>query len=190
MSAKRFYLILLLLLAASFAGVAGAYIWGSNKSEQKSMEVSDLKADKDVSEEAILKLKKAQSDAENIEEVQAILDRLLPKEKEQDKLIADIIYTSTAEAGIPFSQVVSFSFTGGTEPNTLSGTNPVKGHAGVYEYPFSININDISYETLLKLLEEIETNGRIIQVDNVGIAPDVATSNVNVQLSMKAYLKP
>ncbi len=190
MTAKKFFLVLLLLLVLSFVGVAGAYTWGSGKSEEKAMTVSDLKAERDVSEEAILKLKKAQSDAENVDEVVAVLDRLLPKEKEQDKLIADIIYTATAEAGIPFSQVASFSFNGGDEPGALSGTTQVKGITGVYEYPFNVNINNISYETLLQLLREIETNGRIIQVDNVGISPEAATSNVNVQLSMKAYLKP
>lgn len=190
MTARKFFFTLLLILVVSFAGVAGVYVWGSNKSEEKALEVSNLKADKDISEEAILKLKKAQSDIDNIDEVVAILDRLLPKEKEQDKLIADIIYTATAEAGIPFSQVVSFAFNGGTEPNNLSGTAASKSNPGVYEYPFNVNINNISYETLLQLLREIETNGRIIQVDNVGISPDGATTNVNVQLSMKAYLKP
>lgn len=190
MNARKFFYVLIGLMAFSFIGVAGAYTWGHGQLEEKSVAVSDSMADRDVTQEAIIKLQKAKADAQDIDNVVEILDRLLPKEKEQDKLIADIIYTATAEAGIPFSKVASFSFEGGSEPDALSGTNASKDNPGVYEYPFSLTVNSISYETLLKLLREIESNGRLIQVDNIGISPETDSSNVNVNLSMKAYLQP
>lgn len=190
MSAKKFFFVLLGLLVLSFVAVAGSYVWGNNKLEKEAAAVSDLKADLDVTQEAIIKLQKAKSDAENVDSVIIVLDRLLPTQKEQDKLIADIIFTATAEAGIPFDKVTSFSFDSDSEPDDLSGTTLSRENPGVYEYPFNISISDISYETLLNLLREIETNGRIIQVDNVGISPSSIGSNVSVQLSMKAYLKP
>jgi Tfp pilus assembly protein PilO len=190
MTAKKFYIALIGLIALSFIAVAGSYSWGSGQLESEALAVSDLKADYDVTQEAILKLQKAQTDTEEVDSVVEILDRLLPEQKEQDKLIADIIYTATAEAGIPFSKVDTFSFQGGTEPNSLSGTTPSKEGAGVYEYPFSISISSISYDTLLKLLQEIETNGRIIQVSTVSISPETENSDVSVNLTMKAYLKP
>lgn len=189
MTAKKFYFILIGLIVLSFAAVAGVYFLGSGKLEEESKSVAVLKAERDVSQEAIVKLKKAKTDSKDIDEVVGILDRLLPREKQQDKLIADVIYTATAEAGISFNKIISFSFEGGSEPDSLSGTNPSKENPGVFEYPFNLTINDISYETLLNLLKEIETNGRIIQVDNIGISSNDLNSNVNVQLSMKAYVK-
>lgn len=190
MTAKKFYFVLIGLIALSFITVAVSYSWGSSQLESEALAVSDLKADYDVTQEAILKLQKAQTDSDEVDSVVEILDRLLPEQKEQDKLIADIIYTATAEAGIPFDKVATFSFQGGTEPNSLSGTIPSKEGAGVYEYPFSISISSISYDTFLKLLQEIETNGRIIQVSTVSISPEQDSTDVSVNLTMKAYLKP
>jgi Tfp pilus assembly protein PilO len=190
MKAKQFFFVLLGLLALSIVGIVGAYRWGSIQLEAKANTISDLQADNDISAEKIIKLQKAQQDSNNIEEVSALLDRLLPKQKEQEKLVADIIYTATAEAGIPASKVTSFTFIGSGEPDTLSGTTVSATNPGVYEYPFSLQITGISYDTLLKLLKEIETNGRIVQVDNIQISPGDSSSDLSVNLSAKAYVKP
>ncbi len=188
---KQFFYVSIVLLLISAGAVGAAFVTGQNQLKAKSEVVSNLLAERDVSREKILLLQKAQVDAENIESVQILLDRLLPAKKEQEKLIADVIYTATGEAGIPFSQVSSFSFTGGNEPSDLSGTKPSIGNAGVFEYPFSLQINSISYATLLKLLSEIETNGRIVQVENIQISPESENpDNVSVNLSTKAFLKP
>ncbi len=141
--------------------------------------------------EKILQLQNAQQDVENLDDVTALLDRLLPQKKEQEKLIADVIFTATSEAGIPFSQVSSFSFSGSGEPSDLSGTVKSVDNPGVYEYPFTLQISDITYETLLGLLKEIETNDRIVQVANIQISPlGNGTSAVSVTIAAKAYIRP
>jgi Tfp pilus assembly protein PilO len=191
MQAKKFFFIMTALLLLSLVGIVGAFIWGKSQLETKASEMSMLLAERDATHERILRLQKAQGDTDNLEEITLLLDQLLPSEKQQDTLIADVIYTATAEAGIPFSQVSAFSFTGGNEPSDLSGTTLSEDQPGIYEYPFTLQINNISYATLLNLLVEIETNGRIVQVDNIQIAPDGDNpNNVSVNLSTKAYLKP
>jgi len=191
MRPKQFFFISLGLLLVSLLSVVGAFLWGSDQLEVKSSEVSTLIAERDVSREKILSLQKAQQDVENLDDVTLLLNRLLPEKKEQEKLIADIIFTATGEAGIPFSQVSAFSFSGGSEPSDLSGTVASKGNPGVYEYPFTLQINEITYETLLQLLREIETNGRIVQVENIQISPtSVNSSTVSVTISAKAYIRP
>lgn len=178
-------------LVLSVAGIVAAYYWGDKQLQSKSAIISDLIADRDISQEKIIKLQKAKQDTTGIDEVNQLLDTLLPASKEQEKLIADVIYTATAEAGIPFSQVSSFSFTGSNEPDSLSGTVVSKDNPGVYEYPFTLQINEVPYNTLLKLLQEIETNQRIVQVANIQISPDASNPSVlSVSLSTKAYLKP
>jgi len=191
MKPKQFFFILLTLLLVSLVSVIGAFLWGSDQLEVKSSEVSALIAERDVGREKILRLQNTRQDVENLDEVTLLLNRLLPEKKEQEKLIADIIYTATSEADIPFSQVSSFSFSGGSEPSDLSGTIASKGNPGVYEYPFTLQINEITYETLLQLLQEIETNGRIVQVENIQISPtSVNSSTVSVTISAKAYIRP
>lgn len=191
MKSKRFFFIMLALLIMSSLSVVGAFIWGSGQLEDKSNEISALIAERDVSREKILKLQKAEQDVDDLDEVVSLLDRLLPQKKEQEKLIADVIYTATGEAGISFSKVTSFSFSGDGEPSDLSGTVASTGNPGVYEYPFTLQITEITYETLLKLLQEIETNGRIVQVENIQISPtEVNSSTVSVTISAKAYIRP
>lgn len=191
LSAKKFFYVMITALILSVAGIVGAYYWGDSQLQSKATTISDLLADRDISQEKIIKLQKAKQDAAGIDNINQLLDTLLPPSKEQEKLIADVIYTATAEAGIPFGQVSSFSFSGSSEPDNLSGTTVSKDNPGVYEYPFTLQINDVSYTTLLKLLQEIETNGRIVQVANIQISPDASDPSVlSVSLNMKAYLKP
>lgn len=189
MTAKKFFRVMIALVVLSFISIAAVFYWGSSQLEKRSATVSDLIADRDILQEQIIRLNKAQSDTGDLESTAEILNRLLPTEKQQESLIADIIYTATSEAGIPFNQVKSFSFSGGSAPDALSGATASKEVPGVYEYPFDMSIDSISYDTLLKLLVEIETNGRIIQVASVQISPQTS-GLLTIGLSMKAYIKP
>lgn len=190
MQAKKFFFILIALLVLSIGGIIGAYKWGSSQLQAKASVISDLHADKDISQEKIIKLQKASQDTEKVDELNKLLDRLLPKKKEQETLIADIIYTATSQAGIPASKVTSFTFSGSTDPDSLSGTTISESVKGVYDYPFSLQIREISYPTLIKLLGEIETNGRLVQIDNIQISPADDPSELTVAISAKAYVKP
>lgn len=192
MISKKSYFILIALLILSIGGIAGAYVWGKGQLQTSAVEVSDLLAERDAQRDNIILLQQAKTQSENIDAINSLLDRLLPYEKNQETLILDIIYTATAESNIPISSITTFSFSGSGEPDTLSGTQPSKEVPGVLEYPFNIELQNISYSSLLKLLQEIETNGRIIQVATVQIAPSKLDPGLltSVGLSMKAYVKP
>jgi Tfp pilus assembly protein PilO len=192
MNAKKLYYILIVLILLSTGAIFGAFYWGKGQLEQNATTVSDLIAEKDAQNENIIILQQAESRSEQVDEVNTLLDRLLPPTKDQETLVLDIIYTATAESGIPLESITAFSFSGSGDPDALSGTAPYKEIAGVLEYPFRVDLKDISYDAFLKLLEEIESNGRIIQVATVQITPDkeAAGKLSSVSLSMKAYVKP
>ena len=192
LKAKQFYFILIAGTVLSISAIAGAFVWGKGQLKTNSENVSKLIAERDAQRDNIITLQQADQQIEELEEVNILLDRLLPREKNQETLILDIIYTATSEAGIPFSNIGSFSFSGSGDPGALSGTEPVQGVASVYAYPFNLQITDIQYDTLLKLLREIETNGRIIQVSTIQITPSKEDAGLltAVSLSMEAYLKP
>lgn len=192
MRAKQFYFVLIALLILSAGGIIGAFIWGKGQLKTNASNVSNLLAERDAQREVIITLQQAEARTDEIEAINKLLDGLLPKEKNQESLVLDIIYTATAESNIPVSNISSFSFSGSGDPDALSGTDPLKEIPGVLEYPFNIEIKDISYNTLLKLLNEIETNGRIIQVDNLQISPNKVDPGLltSVNLSLKAYVKP
>jgi len=190
--AKQFYFILLALLILSAGGIIGAFVWGKGQLKTNASNVSNLLAERDAQRDIVISLQQAEARADEVENINKILDRLLPKAKNQETLVLDIIYTATAQSGIPVSSISSFAFSGSGDPDALSGTEPLKDIPGVLEYPFNIEIKDISYTTLIKLLNEIETNGRIIQVDNLQISPNKTDPGLltSVSLSLKAYVKP
>jgi len=192
MKAKQFYFVLLVLLLISAGGIVGAFVWGKGQLKTNASDVSNLLGERDAQREVIIALQRAESKTDEIDYINILLDRLLPREKNQESLVLDIIYTATAESSIPVSNISSFSFSGSGDPDALSGTEPLKEIPGVLEYPFNIEIKDISYITLIKLLNEIETNGRIIQVDNLQISPNKIDPGLltSVSLSLKAYVKP
>lgn len=192
MNAKRTYYVFIAITILSFASIIGAFYWGSSRLSANSNAIAALIAERDVSQEKISKLSESKLSEEELTEVTQSLNRLLPRQKEQDRLIADIIYTATAEAGIPFSKVTSFSFKGNaTDPNELSGTEKSKDIPSINEYPFDLQIEDISYETLLNLLVKIENNGRIVQVSNIQITPNPENpTSLSTVIAMKAYLQP
>jgi len=192
MKAKQFYFILLALLILSAGGIIGAFVWGKGQLKTNALNVSNLLAERDAQRDVVISLQQAEARADEVENINKILDRLLPKAKNQETLVLDIIYTATAQSGIPVSSISSFAFSGSGDPDALSGTEPLKDIPGVLEYPFNIEIKNISYTTLIKLLNEIETNGRIIQVDNLQISPNKTDPGLltSVSLSLKAYVKP
>jgi len=192
MKAKQLYFILITLIILSAGGIIAAFLWGKGQLEANSESVSLLLAERDAQRENIIILQKAEVQSQEVDEVNALLNRLLPLEKNQETLILDVIYIATSESGIPLSSIATFSFSGAGDPDALSGTKPYKEITGVLEYPFNLELKDITYDSLLKLLTEIEQNGRIVQVDTVQITPSKLAAGLlnSVSLSMKAYVKP
>jgi Tfp pilus assembly protein PilO len=192
MNAKKAYTLFIVLTILSLLSILGAFYWGSARLSANSDSISALIAERDVSQQKIAKLAESKLSEEQLSEVNQLVEQQLPRKKEQDKLIADIIYTATAEAGIPFAQVSSFSFSGdASDPNELSGTQKSKDIPAVNEYPFNLQIDGITYETLLNLLVRIETNSRIVQVSNIQIIPDPENpDSLATTIAMKAYVQP
>lgn len=190
--AKQFYMLLAFGIVLSFAGIIGAFYWGKGQLEQNQSEISQLIGERDAQRDNIIILQQADQQYDEIESVNNLLDTLVPKEKNQETLILDIIYTATSEAGIPFDNITAFSFSGSGDPDELSGTEKLTDIQNVYAYPFNLQITEITYNTLIKLLQEIENNGRIVQVSSIQIAPDKDSPGVlsSISLSMEAYVKP
>lgn len=191
-NSKQFYLVMIIATLLSFGGIIGAFYWGEQKLQAKALALAELKTDNDVAQEKIIALSKAKKGTEIVTEAENLLNKLLPTQKEQEKLVADVIYTASAEAGIPAASIGALTFTNNGEPSDLSGTELSDGIPGVYIYPFTMTVDNISYDTLLLLLQEIENNGRLVQIDNLQISPDKKDPGqiATINLSLKAFLKP
>jgi len=192
MTAGRFYKLMIVGMLFAISASVGGFLWSDKQLKAKSLSVSRLMAERDAQTDKIENLKKSKNSAQDVAKLNDIINALLPKQKKQENLIADIIYTATKEAGIDASQITTISFSGTGSPDSLSGTSASKDVQGVFVYPFSIQIRDISYQTMLKLFSEIEKNKRIIQADQVQISPDKSRAGYlsSLSLSLKTFVQP
>lgn len=189
---KQFFYVMIAVTILSFGGIAGAFYWGDTQLKNKADTVSNLKTDYDIVQAKLAALSKAKQSTSLSTNAESLLDTLLPKEKQQEKLVVDILYTATAEAGIPQANIGALTFAGDGETSDLSGTEQSKDVPGVYTYPFSISVQEISFDQLLLFLKEIENNGRLVQVEDLQITPNkIAPGQIStVSLSLVAFLKP
>lgn len=192
MTAQRLYRVLVAsIFFAVFISIGG--FWFADKQlKTRSMNVSNLIAERDAQTDKIDKLRVSKNSVQDVTKLNDIINSLLPQQKKQENLIADIIYTATKEAGVPASQITTIAFSGTGAPSSLSGTSASKDIQGVFVYPFSLLIKDISYTTMLKLFTELEKNKRIIQTDQVQISPDKSRpGNISsLSLSLKTFVQP
>lgn len=192
MSSKRFFFVMIGVFLISIAvGVAG-FIWTNNLLKEKAKTVSLAMAERDVLQYKIDLLRKSTSSLKDVDKLTTLVDAVLPKEKKQEDLIGDIIYTASSEAGISNNKISNITFTTTQTPDNLSGTTALKTVQGVFSYPFSIQIGKIPYSSLLNFLGEIEKNKRIIQVENISITPNKTDASQidSVSLSLKTFVRP
>lgn len=192
MKPKRFFFLMLAVMILTIGVGALSFWWGDSELKRQSSSIADLAAERDVAQKKLEDLQRLNNTPINQTEVESLIAAILPADKQQQNLVANIINTATAEAGIPASLISSISFTGSGTPGDLSGATQSKDVSGVYSYPFTVIIRDISYNTLLKLFAEIEKNKRIIQADQVQISPNKAVPGQlsSVTLSLKTFIKP
>jgi len=192
MSPKRFFIIMLVILGLTIVGGGAGFYWADGKLKAKARSVSELLADRDVQSDKIDKLRTSKNSVQNAKELNDLINSLLPTQKQQDNLVANIIYTATTQAGISAAQITNISFNGTGSPDLLSGTTLSKDIQGIYVYPFTLQLKDISYDTMLRLFSSFEHNQRIIQADQVQIAPDKSKAGYisSVSLSLKTFVQP
>ena len=192
MNPKRFFMIMVAILILTVGGGGAAIYWADSILKVKAHTVSELLADRDIQSDKIDKLRNAKKSVQNAKSASDLINRLLPNQKSQDNLVANIIQTATREAGVPPDQISSISFNSSGTPTSLSGTTLSKEIKGIYVYPFILQLKDIPYTTMIKLFAAFESNQRIIQADQVTLTPDPINPGMlaNVSLSLKTFVQP
>ncbi len=185
-------MIMLAVLVLTISGSVAGFYWADQKLKAKALSVSELLADRDVQNDKIDKLQTSKNSIQDKQALNDLIDSLLPKQKKQDNLVANIIYTATTQAGIHANQITNISFNSSGAPDSLSGTTLSKDVHGIYIYPFNLQLKDLSYATMIQLFTAFERNQRIIQADQVQITPDqTSPGNISsLSLSLKTFVQP
>src|SRR3990170_922515 len=120
MTPKRFFFVMVVvMLLTAAAGVSGFW-WGDQMLKKQSSSIADLTAERDAAQKELEDLQRLANTPINQAEVESLIAAILPSDKQQQNLIANIINTATAEAGIPSGRISNITFTGSGTPGQLS----------------------------------------------------------------------
>ncbi len=185
---KVFYGMVGLLVLIVLAG-GGIFYFVDSQLATKTTEVNKLKAELDVLAIKINNSRQSADELEKYQDVQAILDSVLPPEKIQNELIAEILDIATRNATDLGS--ITFPSSGEFTDFTKSQTSIVEGVAGVLAVEINITAT-ANFTNMLSLLEDFESNQRKLQVVSVNVQPEfnddqVPTGNFKITMRINAY---
>ena len=197
MTAKKLHIILLALTFAGLAGLVGCGSAANTLLTKKSASLSALKAQSEVASELQISLKKGMSDIVKYKSLDDIARSVVPQDKDQAQTVSEIVKIAN-DSGIPKLTSITFpaSTLGGTTQATSSITQvtPVKGIPGVYVLPITITQDasrTVPYSQFLVFLKKLETNQRTAQVSAISIQPDAKNpSQISFTLTVNEYIKP
>jgi hypothetical protein len=213
MNAKKFYYVSLGLVITLLL-LLGASLYFMNQYLQKgSNQLVEAKLESRVDEERERYYLQAKKDLEKYKDISATLVKVLPKDKDQAKAVAEI-GTIADEAGIEIKQISFPSSTLGEKkvvaattttttstPTTptvttpsVTQSKPVDGVSGVLGIDTQIQFistenKKLSYPQLIGFLEKIEKNRRTMQVSSISITPK-NSDQIDASISVRIFVKP
>lgn len=198
MTPKKFFYVLLGLLAIIIVVFGLGFKFGLAKIDEEKEDIATVKAQISAVDEKLAITIATQTKLEQLDFIDAIANEVLPQEKFQPELVSQI-YKLADQNDIT---IVSMTFSnqnitesgGAVVIPKVTQATPLKDAPGVYTLPVVLNANG-SYDDLLNLLEDIETNRRKMQVQSIKITPvkdsdGRLTGRFTLTITLDVYVKP
>jgi hypothetical protein len=215
MNAKRFYYISLGAVAVLVLLLGGSIYYMNQFLQKGSDELVQAKLASRVDEEREKYYLQAKKDLEKYKDISATLVKVLPKDKDQAKAVAEIGRIAD-ESGIEIKQISFPSSTlgekkaaatttttnttnsGSTTPTSstpsVTQAKPVEGVTGVLGIDTQVQFistenKKLTYTQLITFLEKIEKNRRTMQVSSISITPK-NSDQIDAAISLRIFVKP
>lgn len=211
MNAKRFYFVSIGLVALLLLGLGAALFFMNSFLQKSSDKLVQAKLESRVAEERETYYIQAKKDLEKYKDVGETLVKVLPKDKDQAKAVAEIGRIAD-ETGIKIQQIsfpssalgekkaaaATTTTTTTTTPApatpSVTQTKPVEGVSGVLGIETNVvfqssDATKLTYSQVLSFLEKIEKNRRTMQVSSISITPK-DNNNVAAAITIKIFVKP
>lgn len=196
LNAKTFFYGQLGLIFIFGAILAAGTYYGNGLLAAKAKKIQEIHADIDLVQEKKAETAKLQKKIDTLADVKDLALKVLPKDKDQASLLAQI-YDIAKGFNISLSDISFSSSSKG--PSSTSQTEELKDAKSVRVYPLTTGIECVSYPTFLSFLERLEVNRRKAQISSLSIQPivnkagEVSTcpnGNISVNdLRIEVYLK-
>ena len=190
MKQRQFFLLLVGVNLILAIGVAGSFWFMQSLAKKKSDQIATQKAVLESTQDTIVQYQLLENSLKQTAEIESIAQKVLPQEKKQDIILADLdkfIKEEGLEVGkLEFrAKEATAKYTG----PTLTSPTSVKN---VLVTETLVDVSKTQYDNLLKFLKRIETNQRRSQVSRIDIQPvnENDPKVLKATIVLDIYLKP
>lgn len=215
MNSKRFFYVMIGLVALLGLAIFGSVYVGNNMLTKHSDKLSKLKLESQVADQQQILLTQAKKDIANYSELKQAAREIVPQDKDQAAVVREIVKIAkdngiklgaiTFPASTLGQRAAPTSSTEGSAKATPSPTSASKappvtqvqavpGISGVFVMPITVKSDadtKVSYNAFLNFLGSLESNRRTAQVSSINIIPDKQNNtSLSFNLVLNAYIKP
>ena len=196
MSAKKLNTIMIVLLVLLIVATGGGLIFGNRLLKNSADALVQAKLDNivyDGEEQAYLQ---ARQDLDRYAELNEIVQKILPKSKDQAQAVSEL-YKIGDETGIIIASVQFPSSNLGqkTSSGGVTQAKAVEGMPGVLGIDITVQLEpaggpSISYNNMISFLQKVELNRRSMQIKQITVYADTVNGGVTFDLTLTIFVKP
>jgi Tfp pilus assembly protein PilO len=187
LDAKKFFWVLIAVNILLVGATLVVFTQASSAGQKKSQKISQFKADDQANDQLISYYKALKSTLNSNEDLDSMIQKILPADKDQSAALADLDKFSK----INKVQIQQINFNPGTNKGSGKTLTSPSGIKGVSVISVAISCNATPYENLLNFLRTIETTQRRMQVTSLNITPNTTNPGVldRIDMTVDIYLK-
>jgi hypothetical protein len=185
--AKKFFWILIALNILLIGATLVVFTQASSAGQKKSQKIAQYKAEDQANDQLLTYYKALQSNLNANSDLESIVHKILPADKDQSAAVADLDKFSK----INQVSIQQISFNPGSNKGTGKTLTSPAAIKGVSVISVSISCNTTPYVNLLSFLKTIETTQRRMQVTSLNITPNSTNPAVldRIDMTLDIYLK-
>jgi Tfp pilus assembly protein PilO len=185
--AKKFFWILIAINVLLIGATLVVFTQASTAGDKKSQKISKFKVDDQANDELISYYKALQNTLNSNQDLESLIQKILPTDKDQSAALADLDKFSKNN-NVSVQQI---NFNPGTNKGsgkTLTSPSAVKG---VSVISVTMSSSKTPYTNLINFLKTIETTQRRMQVTSLNITPNNTNPGLldRIDMTLDIYLK-
>jgi Tfp pilus assembly protein PilO len=187
LDAKLFFWVLVTLNVLLIGATLVVFTQASSAGQKKSQKIAQYKADSQANDQLINYYKALQGNLNANSDLDSIVQKVLPPDKDQSAALADIDRFSKSN-NISIQQI---NFNPGTNKGTGQTLTSPSAIKGVSVISVALSCTTTPYENLISFLRTLETTQRRTQVTSLNITPNSTNPDIldRIDMTVDIYLK-
>jgi Tfp pilus assembly protein PilO len=187
LDAKLFFWVLIAVNILLIGATLGVFTQASSAAQKKSQKISQFKADGQANDQLLSYYKALQSTLSANEDLESVIQKILPADKDQSAVLADLDKFSKSN-NVTIQQI---NFSPGINKGSGQTLTSPSGVKGVSVISASLSCINTPYESMLGFLKTVETTQRRMQVTSLNITPNSTNPGLldRIDMTIDVYLK-